>query len=148
MVDVGLDGAGSWQAAPGLLSQQAGGTDLGFLATPAPQPCDGIPSGQPGDCSSSQQPEEPLVEALWGPWGSGPSLCPWEATSSCPGSCSPRAGPTRSLHLPVGPEHPGCVGAAELGQPGLRALHPMPSAGASLWDLWYQGRDIPGPRPY
>lgn len=69
MVDVGLDGAGSWQAAPGLLSQQAGGTDLGFLATPAPQPCDGIPSGQPGDCSSSQQPEEPLVEALWGALG-------------------------------------------------------------------------------
>lgn len=28
-----------------------------------------------------------------GPWGSGPNLSPWEATSSCPGSCSPRAGP-------------------------------------------------------
>lgn len=74
-----------------------------------------------------------------GPWGSGPSLSPWEATSSCPGSCSPRAGPMRSLHLPVGPEHPGCVGAAELGQPGLRALPPVPTAGASLRDLWCWG---------
>lgn len=56
-----------------------------------------------------------------------------------PGELLAQGWPHRSLHLPVGPEHPGRVEAAELGQPGLRALHPVPTAGASLRDLWCQG---------
>lgn len=144
-------GPGLWQAAPGVLLQQVGGTDLGFSGTPASQPCDGIRSGQPRNCSGSHQPEEPPVEALWGPGAPGaasargtppapargaarPGLAPRGAFISRWGLSNPTVWGLQSCHL-----WPCCDG------PGLRALPPVPQC----WGL-SAGPVVPGqghPKP-